>query len=114
MYRYVFVCIYSYMYVYIYISYIFIYIVCDKLVKIISMYIINFWSSSKETVLRCLSKRHDIHEHQWQKNGNLSISFHPIYTLSSTVTLFRYITTLQCGKTHKTLEAGIETRPTSR
>ena len=35
-----------------------------------------------------------------------------IYILSSTDRLFRSIRTLQCGKTHRTLEAGIETRPT--
>ena len=35
-----------------------------------------------------------------------------IRILSSTDRLFRSITTLQCGKTHRTLEAGIKTRPT--
>ena len=34
------------------------------------------------------------------------------YILSSTDRLFRSIRTLQCSKTRRTLEAGIETRPT--
>ena len=34
------------------------------------------------------------------------------YILSSTDRLFRSIRTLQCGLTRRTLEAGIETRPT--
>ena len=37
-----------------------------------------------------------------------------IYILSSTDRLFHSIRTLQCGKTCRTLEAGIETRPTLR
>ena len=35
-----------------------------------------------------------------------------IYILSSTDRLFCCLTTLQCGKTHKILPAGIEAHPT--
>ena len=52
--------------------------------------------------------------------GNMSvdqpflIQYIYIYILSSTDRLFRYITTLRCGKTRRTLGAGIETCPTLR